>query len=141
MFKNKVIIPRTEATNTKVSILHMEIRSTLEDNLTAARTAVLKASKQNPALIALPEYFTVPNCMTDFTNASKISKQTAAKTIAFLKEISKVIGDIYLLGGTVLEEDDGKYYNTSTLWRNGMVWEMQSSSCICCHSSSMTLLP
>ena len=24
-----------------------------------------------------------------------------------------------LLGGSVLEEDSGKYYNTSTLWKNG----------------------
>ncbi len=103
----------------KVSILHMEIRDTLEDNLTAAETAVLKAAKENPTLIALPEYFTVPNCMADFTNAPKISKQTASKTKAFLKGISKVIGDIYLLGGTILEEDHDKYYNTSTLWRNG----------------------
>ncbi len=103
----------------KVSILHMEIRNTLEDNLTAAKTAVLKAAKQNPALIALPEYFTVPNCMADFTDAPKISQETCAKTLHFLQEISKKIGDIYLLGGTVLQEDSGKYYNTSTLWRNG----------------------
>jgi predicted amidohydrolase len=106
----------------KVSILHMEIRDTLEDNLAAAKIAVLKAAEQNPALIALPEYFTVPNCMGDFTNAQKISEQTATKTIAFLKEISKTIGDIYLLGGTVLEEEHYKYYNTSTLWRNGKLF-------------------
>ena len=31
----------------KVSLLHMEIRNTLEDNLIAATTAVLKAAKQN----------------------------------------------------------------------------------------------
>jgi omega-amidase len=103
----------------KVSLLHMEIRGTLEDNLKAAKIAVLKAAKQKPSLIALPEYFTVPNCMTDFTDAPKISNQTAAKTIDFLIEISKIIGDIYLLGGTVLEKDHNKYYNTSTLWRNG----------------------
>ena len=36
-----------------------------------------------------------------------------------MKTISKEIGDIYLLGGSVLEEDNGKYYNTSTLWKNG----------------------
>jgi predicted amidohydrolase len=100
----------------------MEIRDTLEDNLAAAKIAVLKAAEQNPALIALPEYFTVPNCMGDFTNAQKISEQTATKTIAFLKEISKTIGDIYLLGGTVLEEEHYKYYNTSTLWRNGKLF-------------------
>ncbi|MGE5533132.1 MAG: carbon-nitrogen hydrolase family protein, partial [Bacillota bacterium] len=103
----------------KVSLLHMEIRTTLDSNLIAAKTAVLKAAKQKPAIIALPEYFTVPNCMADFTDAPKISKETASKTLAFLQEISQEIGDIYLLGGTVLQEDSGKYYNTSTLWRKG----------------------
>jgi omega-amidase len=103
----------------KVSVLHMEIRTTIEANLTAAKTAVLKAAQENPALIALPEYFTVPNCLGDFTDAQKISQETCAKTLQFLKEISKQIDNIYLLGGSVLQEDTGKYYNTSTLWRNG----------------------
>ena len=103
----------------RVSVLHMEIRSTLQANLTAAKTAILKAAKDKPALIALPEYFTVPNCMGDFTNAAKISEETAVKTLEFLQDISKQIGGIYLFGGTVLLEDGGKYYNTSTLWRNG----------------------
>jgi len=97
----------------------MEIRPTLEGNLKAARTAVLKAAKQNPVLITLPEYFTIPNCMADFTDASKISHETCNKTLDFLQEISAKIGNIYLLGGTVLQEDGGKFYNTSTLWRNG----------------------
>ena len=97
----------------------MEIRDNLEDNLVAAKTAVLKAAKQTPALIALPEYFTVPNCMADFTDAAKISKDTCTKTLQFLEEISKTIGNICLLGGSVLQEDHGKYYNTSTLWQNG----------------------
>jgi omega-amidase len=103
----------------KVSVLHMEIRTTLQANLEAAKTAVLKAAKDKPALIALPEYFTVPNCMGDFTDAAKISQETAAKTLTFLQEVSKQIGEIYLLGGTVLQKDSGKFYNTSTLWRNG----------------------
>jgi len=98
MFKNKSHNPIPGALLMKVSILHMEIRDTLEDNLTAAKNAILKAAVQNPALIALPEYFTVPNCMADFNDAPKISKKTASKTIAFLKEISKIIGNIYLLG-------------------------------------------
>lgn len=57
--------------------------------------------------------------MADFTDAPKISQETATKTLQFLQEVSKEIGDIYLLGGSVLQEDGGKYYNTSTLWRNG----------------------
>jgi omega-amidase len=97
----------------------MEIRPTLEANLKAAKTQVLKAAKAKPALIALPEYFTVPNCLADFTDAPKISKETCNKTLDFLQEISSLIGNIYLLGGSVLQEDGSKYYNTSTLWRNG----------------------
>ncbi|HSQ49590.1 MAG TPA: hypothetical protein VLL96_07905, partial [Candidatus Deferrimicrobiaceae bacterium] len=70
----------------RVSVLHMEIRATLQANLTAAKTAVLKAAKDKPALIALPEYFTVPNCMGDFTDASKISEETAVKTLECLED-------------------------------------------------------
>ncbi|MDR0471395.1 MAG: carbon-nitrogen hydrolase family protein [Nitrososphaerota archaeon] len=103
----------------KVSILHMEIRSNLQDNLTAAQTAVQKAAKDNPVLIALPEYFTVPCCMAEFADAPKISKETCNATLDFLQKISQEIGNTYLLGGSVLQEDNGKYYNTSTLWQNG----------------------
>ncbi len=119
MLKNKTHNTKTEAQNVKVSLLHMKIQPTLQSNLKAAKTAIQKAAKQKPALIALPEYFTVPNCMADFTNAQKISKETCSKTLRFLQKVSKEIGSIYLLGGTVLQEDNGKYYNTSTLWRNG----------------------
>ena len=97
----------------------MKVRNSLENNLKAAEAAIHKAAKQKPALIALPEYFTVPGCMEDFISAQSVSKETCIETLNFLEEISKQIPDIYLLGGTVLEEDSGKYYNTSTLWKNG----------------------
>jgi len=103
----------------KTSLLHMKVRNSLENNLKAAKAAIRKAAEQKPALIALPEYFTVPGCMEDFTSAQSVSKETCIETLNFLEEISKQIPDIYLLGGTVLEEDSGKYYNTSTLWKNG----------------------
>jgi predicted amidohydrolase len=103
----------------KVSLIHMKVRNSLKGNLKAASTAVHKAAVQKPAFIALPEYFSVPNNMKHFTSAEKISKETYNETIRFLTEISKEFPDIYLLGGTVLEEDHGVFYNTSTLWRNG----------------------
>jgi omega-amidase len=99
----------------------MKIRNSLQDNLTAAKTAVLKAAKDNPALIALPEYFTVPCCMAHFADAPKISKETCNATLNLLQKVSAEIGGIYLLGGSVLQEDDGRYYNTSTLWQNGTI--------------------
>jgi omega-amidase len=103
----------------KISLIHMKVRRSLKGNLEAAATAVRKAAEQNPAFIALPEYFSVPNNMEHFDSAEKISHETYEETIKFLAGISKELADIYVLGGTVLEEDHGKFYNTSTLWRNG----------------------
>jgi len=103
----------------KVSLIHMKVRNSVKGSLEAASMAIHKAAKQKPAFIALPEYFSVPNHMKHFDSAEKISKETCNKTIRFLANISKELPSIYVLGGTVLEEDNGKFYNTSTLWRNG----------------------
>jgi len=97
----------------------MKVRNSLKGNQQAAATAVRKAAVQKPAFIALPEYFSVPNNMEQFTSAEKISKETYSATIKFLAEISKEFPNIYILGGTALEEERGVFYNTSTLWRNG----------------------
>ena len=105
----------------KVSLIHLKVRNSLKGNLTAAAMAVRKAAQQKPAFIALPEYFSVPNNMEQFTSAEKISKETYNETVRFLAEISKEFPSIYILGGTVLEEDHGVFYNTSTLWRNGVL--------------------
>ena len=114
---------RYEVNSLKVSLIHMKVRSSLKGNLEAAATAVRKAAKQKPAFIALPEYFSVPNNMEQFTSAEKISKETYEETMKFLAEISKKFPNIYILGGTVLEEEHNKFYNTSTLWRNGTLIE------------------
>jgi predicted amidohydrolase len=103
----------------KVSLIHLKVRDSLKGNLEAASVGIRKAAGQKPAFIALPEYFSVPNNMEQFTSAEKISKETYNETIRFLAEISKEFPSIYILGGTVLEEDHGAFYNTSTLWRNG----------------------
>src|SRR5512136_86715 len=103
----------------KVSISHMVIRNNLDENLKAAETQIMNATNDKPSLIALPEYFSIPNCIAEFTDAALINKETCYKTLDFLQDISVKIGNIYLIGGTVLQEDGGKYFNTSTLWKNG----------------------
>ena len=105
----------------KACVLHLTIHDTLRKNLLLASTQILKAARLKPAFIALPEYFSIPNCMENFNSAEEISRQTHDQTIGFLSEISKQIGGIYLLGGTVVEEEAGLFYNTSTLWRNGIL--------------------
>ena len=99
----------------------MKVRNSLKDSLEAAVTAIRKGAQQKPAFIALPEYFSVPNNMEHFTSAENISRETYEETMKCLAEISEELQGIYVLGGTVLEETNGKFYNTSTLWRNGLL--------------------
>jgi omega-amidase len=103
----------------KVSVIHLKIRSTLEANLKAAAEGIREAAKQKPAFIVLPEYFSVPDSMEHFTDAKKTSRDTYQPTMEFLAKTSAELPDIYLVGGSVLEEDNGTFYNTSTLWKNG----------------------
>jgi omega-amidase len=103
----------------RVSLIHLKVRNSLKGNLEAASAGIRKAAEQKPAFIALPEYFSVPNNMEQFIYAEKISKETYNETINFLAEISKEVPNIYILGGTVLEEDHSVFHNTSTLWRDG----------------------
>lgn len=97
----------------------MKVRNTVKDNLDAVSIAIRDASKNNPAIIALPEYFSVPGCLSNFYSATEIAKSTSKITSDFLACESKKIPNIYLLGGTYLEKENSKIYNTSTLWKNG----------------------
>ncbi len=103
----------------KVTLVHMKVRSDLNENLNAARENIQKALRQKPAFIALPEYFSVPNNMECFLSAKDISNETYQPTLEFLIQTSKEAPETYIMGGTMLEEDHGKFYNTSTLWRGG----------------------
>ncbi len=97
----------------------MKVRGNLEQNLEAAGKSIRRATKLNPAFIALPEYFSVPNNMENFQSASEISHATYKATFGFLLAASKEAPGPYIIGGTMLEEDAGTFYNTSTLWHNG----------------------
>ena len=103
----------------KVSLVHLKIRGSLKDNLKAAHDGICKAATQKPAFIALPEYFSIPDSMEHFTSAKETSRATYKPTIDFLAKTSAEFPDVYIVGGSVLEEDKGTFYNTCTLWKNG----------------------
>jgi len=103
----------------KVSLIHLRIRNSLQKNLEAASNGVREAAKQKPAFIALPEYFSIPDSMEHFTSAKETSRKTYKSTMDFLCKISAEQPEIYLVGGSVLEEDTNAFYNTSTLWKDG----------------------
>lgn len=103
----------------KVSLIHLRIRNSLQNNLEAASNGVREAAKQKPAFITLPEYFSIPDSMEHFTSAKETSRKTYKSTMDFLCKISAEQPEIYLVGGSVLEEDTNAFYNTSTLWKDG----------------------
>jgi len=103
----------------KVSLIHMKVRPDLQENLNAAKAGILEAARLKPAFIGLPEYFSVPNNMENFKSAKEISKETSKPTRVFLAKVSAEIPDVYLMGGTMIEEAEGTYYNISTLWKGG----------------------
>ena len=103
----------------KVSLIHLRIRNSLQNNLEAASNGVREAAKQKPAFIALPEYFSIPDSMEHFRSAKETSRKTYKSTMDFLCKISAEQPEIYLVGGSVLEEDTNAFYNTSTLWKDG----------------------
>jgi predicted amidohydrolase len=99
----------------------MKVRNSVGSNLKAASQGIHKVMEQNPKFIVLPEYFSVPDSMERFTSAEKISQQTYHETISFLSRISKEFPNSYIVGGTVLEKEHEKFFNTSTLWKNGVL--------------------
>ena len=103
----------------KVSLIHLKIRSSLERNLEAAAEGILKAAKQKPAFIALPEYFSVPESIEHFTDSLKTSRATYKPTMDFLSKKSAELPNIYIVGGSALEKENNAFYNTSTLWKGG----------------------
>ena len=106
----------------KVSLVHLKIRSSLEANLKAASNGIHKAARQKPAFIALPEYFSIPDSMEHFTSAQETSRNTYKPTMEFLSKISSEFPEIYVVGGSVLEEDKSTFYNTSIIWKNGKIF-------------------
>jgi predicted amidohydrolase len=53
----------------------MKIRNSLQDNIAAAKAAILKAAKQKPALIALPEYLSTEDIKRNMHRNPKSSAE------------------------------------------------------------------
>lgn len=95
----------------------MEIRD-FESNLKKAERLILKSFNEfKPDFICLPEYFSVTSLEEPI---EEIYERTFYPTISLLEEISEKLG-IYIVGGTVIEKEKDKYYNTAFLFKNGEI--------------------
>ncbi|XP_018423826.1 PREDICTED: omega-amidase NIT2 [Nanorana parkeri] len=82
------------------------------DNLKRASELVKQAAQHGAQIVALPECFNSPYGTKFFPEyAEKIPGQSTQ----MLSEVAKECG-IYLIGGSIPEEDSGKLYNTCTVY-------------------------
>ena len=103
----------------KVSLIHMKTRDTLGDVLSKTKENILKVAEQKPNFIALPEYFSVPGFIENYSSAKEIFEETFKPTMDFLKHVSSEFPDIYIIGGTLIEKKQDYFFNTCTIWKDG----------------------
>tara|TARA_B100000902_G_scaffold399416_1_gene470155 strand:+ start:6457 stop:7245 length:789 start_codon:yes stop_codon:yes gene_type:complete len=71
-------------------------------------------------ILIFSESFSSPYGINYFKEYSE-NIEMGGMTINFLRDLSKSYPDIYIIGGSFPEENNGKYYNTCTVWNNGKI--------------------
>ncbi|KAF6385209.1 nitrilase family member 2 [Rhinolophus ferrumequinum] len=139
-----MLFPRRAMATFRLALIQLQVSSIKSDNLTRACGLIRKAAMQGAKIVSLPECFNSPYGTNYFSEyAEKIPGESTQKLSEVAKECS-----IYLIGGSIPEEDAGKLYNTCAVFgpdgtllvkyrkiRN-LVWCLSST----CFSCTMKLL-
>lgn len=101
----------------RVALYQMRDRKDIRLNINAAfsKITITKAD-----FFCLPEYFPIPS---DYKNSKTVRDawvEISLPTIKMLKEASTKF-EGYIIGGSIVEKDEGKYYNTCFVFKNGEV--------------------
>ena len=97
----------------------METRDTVHESLIAARSNIYWAAEQKSKFIALPEYFSVPGRLENYSSAAEIYEKTYKTTVDFLRQVSRDLLETYIVGGTLIEKEGNSFFNTCTIWKGG----------------------
>uniref|UniRef100_A0A8D0JK81 Omega-amidase NIT2 n=2 Tax=Sus scrofa TaxID=9823 RepID=A0A8D0JK81_PIG len=96
----------------RLALIQLHVSSVKSDNLTRACGFIQEAAKQGAKIISLPECFNSPYGTKYFPEyAEKIPGDSTQK----LSEVAKECG-VYVIGGSIPEEDAGKLYNTCAVF-------------------------
>lgn len=96
----------------KLALVQLLVSPVKSENLNRASELIKQAAQQGAQVVALPECFNSPYGTRFFPEyAEKIPGQSTQ----MLSEVAKECG-IYLIGGSIPEEDSGKLYNTCTVF-------------------------
>ncbi|KAM4701420.1 omega-amidase NIT2 [Discoglossus pictus] len=96
----------------KVALVQLLVSPAKSDNLNRACKLIKEAAQQGAKVVALPECFNSPYGTNFFPEyAEKIPGQSTQ----MLSDVAKEC-EIYLIGGSIPEEDSGKLYNTCAVF-------------------------
>ncbi len=102
----------------KIAIFQMEDRGDIDGNIRAAYNTIIKT---NADFFCLPEFFSIP---ADYKNRGKTVEdaweEVTKPTLKALLDASKEFRG-YIIGGSVVEKDSGRYYNTCYVIKAGNI--------------------
>lgn len=96
----------------RLALVQMEVVPEVERNLETARKGVKKAAEQGAELVVLPEMFC---CLYQNSEFVRRKEPKGGQIWQALKEMA-ADNSVYLVGGSMPEEEGGKIYNTSFIF-------------------------
>lgn len=96
----------------RLAVVQLHVSSVKADNLSRARKLVKEAAGQGGNVVLLPECFNSPYGTSYF---SGYSERIPGESTQLLSELAKE-NKVYLVGGSIPEEDGGKLYNSCTVF-------------------------
>ncbi|XP_007893912.1 omega-amidase NIT2 [Callorhinchus milii] len=102
----------TRASEFRLALVQLLVSPLKADNLCRARSLVKEAAQKGASMVALPECFNSPYGTKYFP---EYAEKIPGESTQMLSEVAKECG-IYLIGGSIPEEENGMFYNTCTVF-------------------------
>jgi len=97
----------------KIALVQLSVGANKSDNLIRAANKISEAVEKGANIVSLPECFNSPYGTQYFKEYSEAVP--SGPSCQALKEAAQKNG-VYLIGGSIPECHEGKFYNTSTVW-------------------------
>ena len=103
----------------KIALCQMNVVDNKQENILKATSMINEAANQNSNFIILPEMFNCPYSNDKFVEYAEEEKSSI--TLDNISKLAKKHG-VYILAGSIPENEDSKIYNTSYLFNtNGEI--------------------
>ena len=93
----------------QLALCQMKVTMDKKQNLATAESMIREAVQKGAQIVALPEMF---NCPYSNKYFREYAEREDGETVQFLSALAKEL-NIYLIGGSIPEIDNGNVYNTS----------------------------